>query len=454
MYIDAEAHAALKRSQLQAGDVLISIAGTLGRAAVVQEADVPANTNQAVAIVRPEPVVVPQYLAHAFDASLVRSAVAEGGRGVGIQNLNLEQVTKLPILIAPLPEQHRIVAAIEDHFSRLDEAVALLERVQRNLKRYRASVLKAAVEGRLVPTEADLARAEGRTYEPATKLLERILEERRRRWKENGGKGTYKEPVAPDTTDLPELPEGWCWVQLDTIGDVILGQQRSPSHAAAEKVTPYIRAANITWEGIDLSDVKSMGFDNPERHQLKVGDVLLSEASGSPMEAGKPAVWQGQIPGACFQNTVVRVRVHDQQAVLPEYLQAVFLNDCWCGRFAHLAPGVGIVHLGAERMARWAVPLCPTSAQRRIVAMLDDMQSVVRETKRSVVVNLARCTRLRQSILKWAFEGRLADQDPADEPASVLLERIRAERTSRNPARGSFSSSRRMRKTVGDTRTE
>ena len=96
--------------------------------------------------------------------------------------------------------------------------MATLERVQRNLKRYRASVLKAAVEGRLVPTEAELARAEGRDYEPASVLLERILAERRRRWQEAGGRGKYQEPVAPDTTDLPELPEGWCWATMDQVG--------------------------------------------------------------------------------------------------------------------------------------------------------------------------------------------------------------------------------------------
>ena len=123
----------------------------------------------------------------------------------------------------PLPEQHRIVAAIESYFTRLDDAVATLERVQRNLKRYRASVLKAAVEGRLVPTEAELARAEGRDYEPASVLLERILAERRRRWeeaelaklkakgktpKDDKWKAKYTEPVAPDTSDCRSCRRG------------------------------------------------------------------------------------------------------------------------------------------------------------------------------------------------------------------------------------------------------
>ena len=133
----------------------------------------------------------------------------------GLHTLSLSKVASLPAPVAPLPEQRRIVEAIESYFTRLDDAVATLERVQRNLKRYRASVLKAAVEGRLVPTEAELARAEGRDYEPASALLERILAERRHRWQETGGRGKYQEPDAPDTTDLPDLPEGWCWATVD-----------------------------------------------------------------------------------------------------------------------------------------------------------------------------------------------------------------------------------------------
>ena len=130
----------------------------------------------------------------------------------------------------PRAAQHRIVEAIESYFTRLDDAVATLERVQRNLKRYRASVLKAAVEGRLVPTEAELARAEGRDYEPASVLLQRILVERRRRWEEaelakmkakgrrrrtpSGRRITRSRPLLM-TAKLPTLPEGWCWATID-----------------------------------------------------------------------------------------------------------------------------------------------------------------------------------------------------------------------------------------------
>ena len=126
-----------------------------------------------------------------------------------------------PIPLPPLAEQRRIVAGIETQFTRLDASVSALRRAQAHLKRYRASVLKAACEGRLVPTEAELARSEGRDYEPAAVLLERILAERRARWEsQEHRQGKYKEPAPPNTFGLPELPEGWVCA---TVEHVILG---------------------------------------------------------------------------------------------------------------------------------------------------------------------------------------------------------------------------------------
>ncbi len=136
-----------------------------------------------------------------------------------------------PIPVAPLDQQKRIVAEIEKQFSRLDEAVANLKRVKANLKRYKAAVLKAAVEGRLVETEAELARREGRSYETGAQLLQRILETRRSQWQ---GKGKYKEPAAPDTTDLPELPEGWVWASLDSL--IVGGPQNRVFRSLAESL--------------------------------------------------------------------------------------------------------------------------------------------------------------------------------------------------------------------------
>ena len=138
-------------------------------------------------------------------------------------------LSEASIPLPPLAEQGRIVVEIETQFTRLDASVAALRRAQANLKRYRASVLKDACEGRLVTTEAELARSESREYEPADVLLKRILAERHALWEsQEKRRGKYKEPSAPNTSALPELPEGWAWVTLESLSEVRLGRQRSP----------------------------------------------------------------------------------------------------------------------------------------------------------------------------------------------------------------------------------
>ena len=136
-------------------------------------------------------------------------------RGTSYPAVRDGDVMSQAVMLPPLPEQRRIVAEIEKQFTRLDASVDGLKRAQANLKRYRASVLKAACEGKLVPTESELARAEGRDYEPADRLLQRILTERRAQWEsQEKRRGKYKEPTAPDTSGLSELPTSWGWSKL------------------------------------------------------------------------------------------------------------------------------------------------------------------------------------------------------------------------------------------------
>ena len=317
---------------------------------------------------------------------------------------------------------------------RLDAAVAALRRTRANLKRYRASVLRAACSGELVPTEAELARAEGRDHEQAGVLLERILAERRAHWDaQEKRRGKYKEPAAPDTSDLPPLPEGWVWATLSAISEVRLGRQRSPKRATGPHMRPYLRAANVTWNGLDLSDVKEMDFTPTEHeiYRLLPGDILLSEASGSPAEVGKPTIWKSEVENCCFQNTLIRVRACSN---LVRYLYYHLLADARSGALGRAARGVGIHHLGAQRAESWCVGVPPLAEQRRIVAEVERRLSVVQQAEAAVEASLQRAERLRQSILKRAFSGELVPQDPDDEPASVLLERIRAQRKAEQSA--------------------
>jgi type I restriction enzyme S subunit len=297
------------------------------------------------------------------------------------------------------------------------------------LQRYRQSVLKAACEGRLVPTEAELARAEERPFEDGATLLQRVLAERRRQWeadnrpqqpKDDKWKDKYRQPAAPDLSSLPELPDGWSWATVEQLGHIQLGRQRSPKNHQGPHMRSYLRAANATWNGVDLSDVMEMNFapEEFERYRLHNGDILLSEASGSAAEVGKPFIWKNQLPDCAFQNTLIRVQV---PAEITEYLYLHFLTDAQTGRFGQIAKGVGIYHLGAIRLASMAIALPPLAEQERIVEEVERRLSVIEQHKQVIAASLKRAERLRQSILKRAFAGQLVAQDPNDEPASVLL---------------------------------
>ncbi|SFM30054.1 restriction endonuclease subunit S [Nitrosomonas communis] len=298
--------------------------------------------------------------------------------------VDFDQLAPYEFPVASIDQQKHIVAEIEKQFSRLDEAVANLKRVKANLKRYKAAVLKAAVEGRLVETEAELARREGRSFETGEQLLQRILETRRNQWQ---GKGKYKEPAAPDTTDLPKLPEGWVWTTLgQLVWSVKDGPHFSPKYS--EEGIPFISGGNIRPEGIDFSSTKFISSELHDefskRCKPEYGDLLYTK---------------GGTTGIARVNTETRefsVWVH--VAVLKP------LNSPHCYRQAQkLTHGVGNQDLGLTRMVWITVPLPSNPEQKRIIAEVDRRLSILRETESQVDANLQRVKHFRQSVLASAF---------------------------------------------------
>lgn len=233
-----------------------------------------------------------------------------------------------------------------------------------------------------------------------------------------------------------ELPEGWESVRVADVSEVRLGRQRSPDRANGPHMRPYMRAANVGWDGLRLDDVKEMDFTPAEfsTYELRDGDVLVGEASGSRSEVGKSAVWRNEVPGACFQNTLIRIRA-DHTRALPEFMQLHLAHDARRGALAEVAKGIGIHHLGREGLANWNIALPPLDEQRRIVARLDALRARSRRAKDALDPVPALLDRLRQSILAAAFRGDLTadwrEQHPDVEPASELLVRIRIERRNR-----------------------
>lgn len=385
--------------------------------------------------------------------------VCEDLQGVVYPAIRPHDVRRHEMPTPPLPEQRRIVSALESYFTRLDDAVATLERVQRSLKRYRASVLKAAVEGRLVPTEAELARAEGRDYEPASVLLERILAERRRRWeeaelakmkargkapKDDRWKEKYVEPVAPDTSDLPELPEGWCWASVDQLER---GDRRSaygvlvPGPDIPSGV-PLVRVGDIYSGRVDTTRLKRIDrkiADKFGKTYLQGGEVLLTLVG----TIGRTAVAPSGLAGANVARAVGVIPASD--LVNPHCVEFWFRSPAIHHRMIGKAHEVARKTLNLEDVRCAPVALAPQAEQDRIREAVENAESVIDTVDIAAEHSALRCGKLRQSILKWAFEGRLVDQDPTDEPASALLDRIRAQRA---PASDKAPNRRRRARTA------
>ena len=367
------------------------------------------------------------YLRHAFNQN-VADYVKQAQGGVGLAHITKGKFVDSFVPLPPLPEQRRIVAEIEKQFTRLDASVDGLKRAQDNLKRYRASVLKAACEGKLVPTEAELARAEGLDYEPADRLLERILAERRAQWEvQVKRRGKYKEPNAPDVSDLSVLPEGWVWA---TIGQLSSRIQYGTSAKASTDAsgTPVIRMGNIQEGDLDLSDLKYLPRQHPETQKtlLAPGDLLFNRTNSSEL-VGKSAVYKDSHPTASFASYLIRVIFLD--GLSPDYACAYINSQHGRAYISRVkSQQVGQANVNGTKLAAMPIPLPPWAEQRRIVAEVERHLSVIQKAEAAVDAALKRAERLRQSILKQAFSGQLVPQCPDDEPASVLLERIRAER--------------------------
>jgi type I restriction enzyme S subunit len=316
--------------------------------------------------------------------------------------------------VPPIAEQQRIVAAIEQQFTRLDAGVATLRRVQTALKRYRAAVLKAAVEGKLT----EEWRAEHPDVEPASTLLSRTLAERRARWEANPrtkgkdpAKANHDEPKVPDTKRLPALPVGWCTTSTGQVTEC-LDSMRIPvnkeERAKREGQIPYFGAnGRVGW-------IDDFLFDEPL--VLVVEDETFT---------GREVPFSYKITGKTWVNNHAHV-LRATGAVTVDYLNYSLAHY----PFTPLTTGsTGRRKLTQKALMEAPYVLPPLAEQEAIVAEVEDRLSVIAALEATVEANLKRAERLRQSILERAFSGRLVPQDPNDEPASVLLKRIRQERT-------------------------
>ena len=341
------------------------------------------------------------------------NSISYDGLVTGTTRLKLTQAAmrQIRVPVAPPHVMTGIVAEIETQFSRLDEAVADLKRVKANLKRYKAAVLKDAVEGRLVPTEAELARREGRSYETGAQLLQWILETRHSQWK---GNGKYKQPAAPDTTNLPRLPEGWVWSTMPQLGELNRGKSKHrPRDDPRLYGGPYpfiqtgdVRrsAGSITEHGQTYSE---LGL---QQSRLWSAGTLCITIAANIAETGIlkfPACFPDSIVGFAANGGVVTTQYVDY------FIRTARDN---LDRFASATAQKNI---NLDVLEGVAIALPPLAEQHRIVAEVDRRLSLVREVEAEVDANLKRAERVQQGVLKMAFGGNARNTEAFQhEPAS------------------------------------
>lgn len=353
-------------------------------------------------VLRPRDGVDSHYVYHFVSSQTFRKEAARNMTGaVGLRRVPTAFLEEAEIPLPDFDVQRRIVAEIEKQFSRLDEAVANLQRVKANLSRYKASVLKTAVEGRLVETEASIARREGRSYEAAEVCLQRALDAKRKQW---NGRGKYETPLTASLKGQDDSPEGWCWATLDQLANVVRGG--SPRPAGDPRyfggLVPWITVGSITADESDYLHAVSNGLteQGKERSRFIPTHTLLLTNSGATLGVPKISLIAG-----CINDGVAALL--DVEYPLKLYLvQFLRTRTAAMRRFNQ---GAAQPNLNTSIIKATVVPLPPLVEQSRIVAEIDRCLSIVREVEAEVDANLKRAQALRQAVLVKAFTGERAD---------------------------------------------
>ncbi len=365
--------------------------------------------------------------------------------------LTSSTMRRIPLAIAPLTEQTRIVAKLEELLADLDAGVAELKAAQKKLAQYQQSLLKSAVEGQLT---ADW-RAQHPPTETGAELLARILQERRTRWEAkqlekfaSQGKtppknwqGKYPEPIPPDTQNLPALPEGWVWASVEQIASderysLAIGPFGSnlkvPDYR--DEGVPLIFVRNIrsgNYGGIHTKYVTHEKAALLAAHAVEAEDVLITKMGEPPGDAD---VYPTSQPPAIITADCIKIRCWPG-LMTPELLKIVINSHIGKSQIGPMTQGVAQKKVSLGQFISLSVPVPPINEQAEIVRAVSSANYEALEQLAAIEFALKQSTAQRQNILRAAFAGELVPQDPNDEPASVLLARIRAQRAAQTPAK-------------------
>ena len=397
-------------------------------------------------------LVLPEY--GLFYLSFQLQRLKFEGRGTTISGITKKQLKDTEFLLPPYQEQHRIVAKIETLFSELDKSVECLKIALMQLNVYRQAVLKHAFEGKLT---AQWREENKDKLETPEQLLARIKKEREARyeqqlqeWKaavkkwEEGGK-TAKKPAKPkapksptlltaeELAALPVLPDGWSWTRFGLL-DIEL--KRGPFGSSITKSMFVQSGFKVYEQGNAIYRDASRGsyFINDEKYKELLGFIVLPgdfivSCAGT---VGRIFELPENAMAGVINQALMRVRINDT-ILSKRFFEKLFESDFFQRKVLSDAKGTAMVNLaGIKELNLVPVAICNMSEQKIIDELLDSRLSEIDQCERTIATALQQADALRQSILKKAFSGQLIPQDPHDEPASILLERIKAEKAARS----------------------
>ena len=412
----------LKCTFLQKEDLLISRLGDpLGKACMYPGNEPLAVTAVDVCILRPgNSYIEPRLIGYFLNSPQIRQSIDSQSSGTTRKRITGKKLKELPFRLPPLNEQHRIVEKIETLFARIDKGEDALREVQKLLKRYRQSILKAAVTGELT---RDWREANQHRLEPASDLLARILEARRENWQ---GGGKYKEPTAPESTQFTELPGFWALSTTEQLAFVETGAtpKKSESSYYSSKATPWITSTAVNEDPIQTpqAHITEKALRETNAKVFPIGALIVA-MYGEGKTRGK--VSELGIDAASNQACAALLIQHLPPDVA-RYLKLFYLYNYEAIR-RQSAGGVQ-PNLNLSIIKDTQVSLPSEVEIGEILARVNSELDRINELDLICSNELRRSAALRQSILKSAFTGQLVPQDPNDEPASELLARIRAER--------------------------
>jgi len=332
-----------------------------------------------------------------YTIKLQNNFIKETSTGSGLQHINKDffEICKIPL--PPLAEQHRIVAKLDALLQKAESNKQRLDKIPKLLKRFRQSVLAAAVSGRLTEEWREINKKEN-IYKTENKNAEY-------EWRNL------------------DFPTTWKWDYIKNISQHILGKMLDAAKNKGEP-TLYLRNVSVRWFDFDLdtlTEIKATKEDKL-RFDIQDGDLFVCEGG----EPGRAAVWNKGKNNYIFQKAIHRIRLNE--FVNPYWVLYNLKLDADSGNLESLFTGTGIKHLTLKSLSKYPIAIPPIEEQTEIVRRVEQLFAFADKIEARYTKAKTMIDKLPQSILAKAFRGELVAQDPNDEPASVLLERIKLEK--------------------------